>query len=240
MFIMNRFLNSTLKDNTISDNLDSLLEYQVSINNLQLYLGIANSAEQYRQIYQLRESVYQNKMSYLLNTESDLPSSADKFAELSYLFYCRQDNSILASCRYTPSLDGKWESSRITDAADLIPTDKTKMLQIGRLVVTPEYRSQLLSEILVWSASQWLKNNTEYEFCYGVCVPALVRFYRHFGVRFLPKTKIVLPERQNKSYRIVYGSIADIAQTLEQYIIQRSGCLSCYTRRYPPKIYFEP
>lgn len=234
---MNKSLDSTLKYNSNFDNLNGSLEYQISINNLQLYLGIADSAEQYRQIYQLRELVYQNKMGYLLNTESDLPLSADKFDDSSYLFYCRQNNSILASCRYTPSLDGKWESPRITDAADLIPTDKTKMLQIGRLVVTPEYRSQLLSEILVWAASQWLQNNTEYESCYAICVPALVRFYRHFGARSLPKTKIVLPERQNKSYRIVYGSIADIAQTLEQYIIQRGGCLSCQD---PPRIYFEP
>ena len=201
-------------------------EYQASIGDMSVSLGFVSCQSQRDRIYQLRESIYQDNMSYLLNTDDGLPASADKFDAISYIFYCRQGDRIIASCRYTPAINGEWESPGVTKAANLVPANKSQMLEIGRLLVAPEYRSQMISELLVWAASDWLGQNTRYKYFYAVCVPALVRFYRHFGSQSIPKTKIVLPERQNKSYRIVYGSMNRVANTLEEYITEREGLLS--------------
>ena len=202
-------------------------EYQASIADLSLSMGFVSCQSQCDRIYQLRETVYQDKMSYLLNTDDGLPASADKFDAVSYIFYCRQGDRIIASCRYTPAINGEWESPGITKAAKLVPVNPAQMLEIGRLLVAPEYRSQLISELLVWAASDWLEQNSPYQYFYAVCAPALVRFYRHFGSQSIPKTKIILPERQNKSYRIVYGSMKKVATTLGEYITDRGGLLSC-------------
>ena len=211
-------------------------EYQASIGNLSLSLGFVSCQSQRDRIYQLRKTVYQDNMSYLLNTDDGLPASADKFDAVSYIFYCRQGDRIIASCRYTPAINGEWESPGITEAANLVPANQFQMLEIGRLLVAPKYRSQLIAELLVWAASDWLGQNTRYQYFYAVCAPALVRFYRHFGSQSIPKTKIVLPERQNKSYRIVYGSMNTVATTLEAYITDRGGLLSYparQTNNYP-------
>lgn len=195
-------------------NLYSCNEYQASLGDFQITLGIVRSTEQLSQIYQLRENVYQDKMSYLLNYKDGLNPSEDMLDGSSYIFYCRQDNHLLASCRYTPSVNGKWESPEIARVATLVPTDQSQLLQVGRLLITPEYRGQMLSEIIMWASCHWLYHNTEYKTLYAICIPTLVRFYRHFGSKLVANVKITLPERQNKTYRVIYGFIDSSIQTL--------------------------
>ncbi|NEO98787.1 MAG: hypothetical protein F6K58_08940 [Symploca sp. SIO2E9] len=206
--------------------LNSSDEYQATLGDFKVTLGVAHSTEQLSQIYQLRESVYQDNMSYLLNCEDGLPASADRLDSSSYIFYCRHGDRILASCRYTPSINGEWESPEITRLATLVPADKSQLLQVGRLLITPEYRSQMLSEIMIWASCHWLEHNTIYQSFYAICTPALVRFYRHFNVKSIANTKITLPERQNKTYRVVYGFVDSVAQTLHNYITTRGWSLS--------------
>ncbi|NJN07572.1 MAG: GNAT family N-acetyltransferase [Richelia sp. RM1_1_1] len=217
-------------------NLNSCDEYQATLRNFQLTLGLAHSTKQLNQIYQLRENVYQDKMSYLLNCDDGLPASADRLDASSYIFYCRHNDRTVASCRYTPSINGEWESPEITSVATLVPADKSQLLQVGRLLIIPEYRSQMLSEIMIWASCHWLYHKTSYNSFYAICNPALVRFYRHFGAKSVAKTKITLPERQNQTYRLVYGFVDSVAQTLHNYVTTRGWSLS--SPNNPAKVYF--
>lgn len=196
-------------------------EYQASQGDFQVNVGIVHSQEQLNQIYALRQNIYQDKMSYLLSSES-----ADPLDMSSYIFYCRSGDRILASCRYTMQVNGEWESPEITALSSLVPVDQSHLLQVGRLLVTSEYRRQMLSEILVWAANNWLCQNTAYKSYFAICAPALVRFYRHFNAKSISNGKITLPERQSKTYRLIYGFFDSTVETLQSYITTRGWSLN--------------
>ena len=212
-------LVDTVANNFISHEFD---EYQASLGDLKVHVGIVRSQEQLNQIYALRQDTYQDKMSYLLNSDS----SADLLDASSYIFYCRSGKQILASCRYTKQVNGEWESPEITDLSFLVPVDQSQLLQIGRFLVASEYRGQMLSEILVWACNHWLFHNTPYICCFGICAPALVRFYRHFNGKSVANARITLPERHNRTYRLIYGVFDSTAQTLESYMVARGWSLN--------------
>ena len=203
-----------------------LQEYRALLDDFPITLGIASSPKEYQAIYNLRQTVYeQDNMAYLLNPASNFHPAADTLDNSSYLFYCRSGNNFLATCRYSPAIDGQWESPEITRLASLVPTDTTRLLQIGRLVIQPEHRSRLLAELLIWACSDWLRRHTLHTFFYAICTPALSRFYRHFGAKTVPNSIVKLPERQNKTYRVVYGSMDTVATTLDTYTTQRGWSL---------------
>lgn len=217
-------LNSQVHNNLNKS--DLLHEYRALLEDFSITLGIASSPAEYQAIYNLRQTVYeQDNMAYLLDASSNFHPAADILDESSYLFYCRSGNKFLATCRYSPAIDGQWESPEITHLASLVPTDTTRLLQIGRLVIQPEYRSRLLAELLIWACSDWLRRHTLHTSFYAICTPALSRFYRHFGAKTVPNSTVKLPERQNKTYRVVYGSMNTVATTLDTYTTQRGWSL---------------
>lgn len=197
-------------------------EYRAVLDGLEVHIGLVRSNEQLSKVHDLRQDIYQDGMDYLLNADS----SGDPLDDYSYIFYCRVGETVLASCRYTEPVNGQWESDDITQFASLVPADPDRLLQIGRLLITPEWRSKMLSEVLVWASCDWLQKNVAYDAFYAICAPALIRFYRHFGSYSVKNTRITLPGRKNKSYRIVYGYMNEITKVLHQYLSTRDWQLT--------------
>ncbi len=193
---------------------DRLVEYQAILEGFRLYMGIVQTDEQLSKIYSLRKRIYQDGMSYL--------SSYDSVDRSSYHFYCRSGEEILASCRYTRPVNGEWESPQISRLSSLLPLEKSKLLQVGRFIIAPEYRGQMISEVLSWACCTWLHRNTHYESLYAICSPILERFYLHFGGKSVANTEITIPERQNRNYRVIYGDFSTFTQTLDDYLTARN------------------
>jgi predicted GNAT family N-acyltransferase len=200
----------------VMPNID-LDEYQAILGGYRLNMGIAQTDEQLSKIYSLRKSVYQDEMSYL--------SSYDSVDKSSYHFYCRSGEKILASCRYTRPVNGEWESPQITRLSSLLPLEKSKLLQVGKFVIAPEYRGRMISEAFTWVCCSWLYRNTDYESLYAICSPILERFYLHFGGKSLANTEITIAERQNRNYRIIYGNFNTFKETLYNYLTVRNWSL---------------
>jgi len=179
-----------------------------------------------QRVYDLREGVYRESSPYLLHSRAGLHPAQDEFDGRALQFGALLDGELVAACRWVPRSAGRWEAGR----ADELPLEwlgerlgeqlgaPDELLQISRVVVRSDVRGRKVTEVLLRDACRWLLAHTEFRAYFALCLPALARFYVHFGATPLEGWEVRLAERAGNRYRLVCGTLAGSARAIDDHL----------------------
>jgi predicted GNAT family N-acyltransferase len=192
--------------------------YQASRGDLSLTFHLVSDPAERERTFALRHRVYQGAYEYLLRSSEGLSPGEDEYDSSSLLFCCRQGEEVVATCRFTPKLGNGWEVTELCTIPALPGEDLDRLLQVSRVVVHPELRRHRISEIMMYFCCHWFVQEAQFSSYFAVCLPPLVRFYRHFGVQVFSPEELTLPGRGDNRYFLVHGSFLDSLWALRGYL----------------------
>jgi len=187
----------------------------------------ASSTRDLAAVFHLREEIYAEAQSYLLTDKDGHSSGEDAYDARSFVFTCRKDEEVVASCRFTEPQVGRWELSELAPAWPRPPVDADHLVETSRVVVRHEYRATGLVEAMLLLAGSYLLEETLYLYNFAVCVPPLVRFYERLGMRPVTREEIRLAGRpQDRSYVVIWGDMRAEQPAVTQRLSARGWDLS--------------
>lgn len=205
-------------------------QYRAVKGECEVILEPARSEPERLAIFEMRQQAYRAAgMDYLLAPNSAEHPAADEYDASAVHLYCYEkdrerdhdEGRIVGSVRHAAALDGRWESPEITRLSTLTPIAPHRLLQLGRLVVAPDCRGRMLSELLVWASADWLYRLDAFRGFFSVCAPRLARFYEHFGTTIVEGADTTLAERDHKVYSLIYARYEDCRDTLHRYLSEQ-------------------
>lgn len=169
-------------------------------------------------IFELRQAAFGPHGEYLLRSRPPLHPAEDAFDEGSFQFCCRAGGELVAACRFTPPLGGRWEASELAPLPSVLLEDGERRLQISRVVVREDLRGQQVTEVMLLLACRWLAAHTRFEHYFALCAPRLAAFYEHFGAESVPGPEIELASRAGNRYRWIHGHLVDSIDAIAAHL----------------------
>jgi hypothetical protein len=170
---------------------------------------IAETEEEKSKIYDLRESIWKEELPYLLKRAAVGHPAEDAFDDRSWLYYCRDGEDTIGSCRCSPMLDGQWEISSSLPHDVRLQFDPQTTVQLERVYIRAGYRNSCLHEFLFYYFSNWMLKHTTYTRYFAVCNAELVRLYRGLGAKLALREGLLLTRRASHKYYVLEGQISD-------------------------------
>jgi hypothetical protein len=177
---------------------------------------IAETEDEKSRIYDLRETIWREEFPYLLKRAAAGHPAKDAYDDRSWLYYCRNADDIIGSCRGSPMLDGQWEISSSLPPDVRLQYDPQTTVQIEKVYVRAGYRNGCLHEFLFYYFSNWLLEHTAYTNYFAVCNAELVRLYRRLGAKPASRKGLLLTGRASHKYYVVEGEISDVSTIIKQ------------------------
>ena len=177
---------------------------------------VAQSEEEKRRVYDSRYRISAAIYPFLFTSDRYGHVAKDAFDDESYIYYCEADGQVVASCRATPCINGKWE---ITDS---LPRDfelqaaPTTTLQLNRVYIEENFRRINLHEKLFFYFSLWVLENTPYTQYFATCNAGLVRLYKRLGAKVATPEGLNLKGRLDHKYYVVEGEISDFSKITKE------------------------
>jgi predicted GNAT family N-acyltransferase len=194
------------------------LPYEARRGDLSFTFRLAADRAERERSFALRQLVYQGRSEYLLGSGGGLHPAEDRFDSSSMLFNCLSGGEVVATCRFTPREGAGWEVTDLVELPAFPSVEPDRLLQVSRVVVHPDLRGQQISEAMMYLACFWFANCSPFSWYFAVCLPPLVRFYRHFGVEVLSAEALSLPGRGDNRYFLVHGSFRESLHNLRRYL----------------------
>lgn len=192
--------------------------YRAHRHGLSLDFHPAATSSDRTEVFHLRETVYRGRNDYLLHPAEGRHPAEDRYDADSLLFCCRDGEEIVAACRFTPRLAGGWEAGEAGSLQVLPAVDPDRLVQVSRVVVHPRLRRLQVAEVMMCLSCRWMLEQSRFTSYFAVCLPPLVRFYRHFGVEVLSPQQVSLPGRGENRYFFVHGSFGRSLASLRQHL----------------------
>ncbi len=173
-------------------------------------------------IFDLRRVGFEGRCEYLLGSRAGMHSAEDEHDAHSFHFCCRLGDDVVAACRYSPPVAGAWEADRLCKLPACLRTAADPPLQIGRVVVRPDLRGLLVTEVLLCMACRWLLGHTPFRWYFALCLPTLAQHYRHFGAEIIPGADVHLRERKGGRYQFVQGRLDGSIRAIEEHLTRHA------------------
>jgi hypothetical protein len=177
---------------------------------------IAETEEEKSKIYDLRESIWKEKFPYLLKRAAVGHPAKDAFDDRSWLYYCRDAEDIIGSCRCSPMLDGQWEISSSLPHDVRLQYDPQTTVQMEKVYIRDGYRNKYLHEFLFYYFSNWMLKHTTYTRYFAVCNAELVRLYHRLGAKPAFRRGFLLTGRASHKYYVLDGQISDFNSIIKK------------------------
>lgn len=178
-------------------------------DNANLSYKIAKSEAEKTSIYELRKQIWEEDFPYLLQPGNGSHPAKDGFDDHSWLYYCRNSEQTVGSCRCSPMVEGQWEISSSLPKEVRLNFDPAVTVQLEKVYIRSGYRNSCLHEFLFYHFSNWMLENTAYTRYFAVCNAGLVRLYRRLGARLALPHGIRLRGRAAHTYYVLEGGISD-------------------------------
>ncbi|QDU67419.1 N-acyl amino acid synthase FeeM domain-containing protein [Engelhardtia mirabilis] len=176
------------------------------------------SAARLLDIFTLRQTEYRAHSDYLLGNRAGRHPAEDDFDADAYQFCCTIGDEVVAACRYSPALDGRWEASGLCPLPAGIRDVGDSPLQISRVVVRADMRRRLITEVMLCLACRWLLEFTSHRSYFALCLPKLARYYEHFGAHAIEGGEVVLASRQGQLYHFVRGRMDTSDRVITEFL----------------------
>ena len=190
-----------------------------------MYCGIATTEDARRRVFDFRLREYEAcRKEHLLYSTHDLHPAEDLFDSSAHIFYVEHNNSIIATVRFVPAIEGEWELSAVLRQYNLIQeVSDENFLEASRLVVARAMRKKMIAERIIYFATQWLARNSTAKNYFAVCVPGVVTLFEKFGASLCSPKTIWMPSWSAQGYRLMSGNILRTHDTLRGILAR--GCL---------------
>jgi len=169
-------------------------------------------------IYGLRQVEFKSRNDYLLSNRAGLHPAEDEFDAGSFQFCCSVGEDVVASCRFSPPLNGTWEAGRLCPLPSFVREAHTPPLQIGRVAVRGDLRRAQITEVMLCMACRWLMEHTPFTWYFALCLPRLAQYYEHFGAEIVAGEDVILPARDNGRYQFVQGGLERSERVITSYL----------------------
>lgn len=174
---------------------------------------LATSEVEKNEIYDSRYRIAKDLFPYLFKESKYGHLAKDDYDDASFLFYCKKE-SIIASCRASPLINGAWEVDDSLPEGINLDFDNDRTLQLNRVYIDENYRNENLHAYMFYYFGLWVLNNTQYDRYFAICNAGLVRMYKRIGAEILLKDGFKLKDHLSHNYYLVGGRIEDIIHTI--------------------------
>jgi GNAT superfamily N-acetyltransferase len=181
-----------------------------------VHYKLAESAIDRERVFDSRFEIAHALFPFLFASTGLGHPAKDEFEDHSQLFFAESEGRVVASCRTTPCVDGKWEISSSLPDGFTLPVDPKSSLQLNRVYVDKRFRRHFLHEKLFYHLSEWLLAHTEYKHYFATCNAGLLRLYHRLGAVVLTPNGLALKGRLSQAYYVVHGEIAEFNTIAKQ------------------------
>ncbi len=190
--------------------------------------------------FALREAAFRSHAAYLLGTRPGRHAAEDRWDDDAHVFLCAIDGDPVATCRWAPARDGRFEATELCDVPAELVGDPARALQVARVVVREDLRGRELSEVMVALSCRWLVEHTCCATYFALVLPPLARFYVHFGAAVHPRRTAAIAERGGNSYVVIGGTLADTERRTRAYLAECAWTLRAETIETGPPSALQP
>jgi hypothetical protein len=198
-----------------------------------LTVALVRDRADMERVFDLRRDTYRGQSEYLLHARVLDAGAAlrrhpadDGLDEDSYVFaaFVREDGAreerCVAACRFTPCPGGRWEAADQHALPGELLAECERLVQVSRVVVAEPERRHRITEVMIWFACNWVARQTPMHSYFALCLPPLVRYYRHFGASVVPGPDLGLAGRGSNRYRFIAGGLAQTATATRRHLEQ--------------------
>lgn len=169
---------------------------------------VARTAAERAAIFAFRESEYQHAQPYLLADGAKRHRASDVYDDRSHIFGCWAGHELVATCRFTTPLAGRFELDDLVDGWTAPPVPRHTLVETSRVVVRRDRRARGVVEVMLVLAGSSLLAETPFRFNFAVCSRPLVRLYARLGMKTCGDHELELRGRpEAKRYVVIYGDM---------------------------------
>jgi len=181
--------------------------------NARLAFGLVDTPSVRSRVYDLRLLFYKEEFPYLLGGTHGR-AGEDAFDKDSLIFYCRDGDAIIGTCRVTPLIEKQWEISPCMPKHVLLPTD-ADTVQLNRVYVLQSHCNICVHEFMFYHFAELLLRYTSFRRYFAICSAPLVRLYKRIGARLAHPDAFRLNDRAQHNYYFVAGTISAFREAVE-------------------------